>query len=418
MLALLILGAAKTFDRADHYDGLCPAIAAFDRFKGCEVNADIQIQKELCPPVNAVSRTCKGASAGRIPNEVTDWEGWQALGNIGFDIGFGRATMSRELCHYFNDISKKCESKSGIVTANPKEICDAMKPVVGRHWASMTQIYGTFCHAPRVLHVTQGEWSGFSYSQWSMVYNVLSFGIAGMGSGTIFFWLMISNVAPAFKPALAITGIVTFIATYHYFRIFNSWCDGFEVVYSGTFKEFIVLSSGLPFNDAYRYVDWLLTVPLLLIELILVMQLPSSEAYGKMWKLGVSSALMVSFGYPGELRDDPGARWFYWACAMVPFMYVLYELYFGLAEATTKQAPSVASLTASARYLTAISWLTYPFVYMIKGVGLGGPTATALEQVGYSIADVIAKAVFGVVIWGIAHAKSRLMEEEGLLSGK
>ena len=55
----------------------------------------------------------------------------------------------------------------------------------------------------------------------------------------------------------------------------------------------------------YRYVDWLLTVPLLLIELILVMQLPSEESSRKMWTLGCASGFMVAFGYPGEVRDDP-----------------------------------------------------------------------------------------------------------------
>ena len=122
--------------------------------------------------------------------------------------------------------------------------------------------------------------------------------------------------------------------------------------------RFVVNSTGLPFNDAYRYVDWLLTVPLLLIELILVMQLPAEESSRKMWTLGAASGFMVAFGYPGEVRDDPAGRWFYWAVSMCPFMYVLYELYFGLAEATKKHAPSVASLIASARYITAISWLT------------------------------------------------------------
>merc|ERR1711988_1021753 len=233
--------------------------------------------------------------------------------------------------------------------------------------------------------------------------------------GTLFSWLMIGNVAKPFKPALAITGIVTFIATYHYFRIFNSWNDSFVVFFKPSQNGYVVFPSGAPFNDAYRYVDWLLTVPLLLIELILVMQLPAEEASFKMWTLGSMSALMVAIGYPGEVGNDAAARWGYWAAAMVPFAYVLYELYFGLAEATKKQAPNVASLTAQARYLTAISWLTYPAVYMIKGVGLGGPTATTYEQVGYSIADVVAKAVFGCLIWGIAHEKSKLMAEEGLL---
>jgi len=245
-----------------------------------------------------------------------------------------------------------------------------------------------------------------------MVYNALSFGIAGMGSATIFFWLMIHNVAKPFKPALAITGIVTFIATYHYFRIFNSWCDAFSVQYDGKLGDFAVTSSGQPFNDAYRYVDWFLTVPLLLIELILVMQLPSGEASGKMWTLGLSSALMVALGYPGEIQDGPGARLQWWAAAMVPFMYVVYELVVGLSEATQRQIPRVASITSSARYLTAFSWLTYPAVYMIKGVGLSGASSTALEQVGYSLADVTAKAIFGVLIWRIAHEKTLAMEEE------
>merc|ERR1711966_415962 len=160
--------------------------------------------------------------------------------------------------------------------------------------------------------------------------------------------LMIHNVAKPFKPALAITGIVTFIATYHYFRIFNSWCDAFSVQYDGKLGDFAVTSSGQPFNDAYRYVDWFLTVPLLLIELILVMQLPSGGA----------------LGYPGEIQDGPGARLQWWAAAMVPFMYVVYELVVGLSEATQRQIPRVASITSSARYLTAFSWLTYPAVYM------------------------------------------------------
>ena len=59
-------------------------------------------------------------------------------------------------------------------------------------------------------------------------------------------------------------------------------------------NDYKVELTGLPFNDAYRYVDWLLTVPLLLIELILVMGLPAEETASKAWSLGVASAMMVS----------------------------------------------------------------------------------------------------------------------------
>merc|ERR1711985_183341 len=74
---------------------------------------------------------------------------------------------------------------------------------------------------------------------------------------------------------------------------------------------------------------------------------------------------------------------------------------------------SVSSLTLYARWLTIISWLTYPCVYIIKMLGISGVTATAGEQIGYSVADVVAKAVFGVLIWAIAAEKSKI-EEQGL----
>merc|ERR1712182_405 len=165
--------------------------------------------------------------------------------------------------------------------------------------------------------------------------------------------------------------------------------------------------SGQPFNDAYRYVDWLLTVPLLLIELVLVMGLSPEETASKAWTLGVASALMVALGYPGEVQNGPGARLQWWAFAMVPFCYVVYTLAVGLEEATQKMEPQIASVVRGARWLTIISWLTYPCVYLIK-TGLPGPTPTAEEQVGYSIADAVAKAVFGIMIWNVAATKSEV----------
>merc|ERR1711963_752694 len=103
---------------------------------------------------------------------------------------------------------------------------------------------------------------------------------------------------------------------------------------------------------------------------------------------------MVALGYPGEIQDD---------------LAVVYTLVVGLAAATSKQgSETVSSLISSARYLTVISWCTYPFVYIVKMLGLAGPTATTYEQVGYSVADVVAKAVFGVLIWAIASEKSKL----------
>merc|ERR1711865_341549 len=79
------------------------------------------------------------------------------------------------------------------------------------------------------------------------------------------------------------------------------------------------------------------------------------------------------------------------------------------------QAEAARGLIGHARLLTAVSWLTYPAVYIVKMLGINSATAMAAEQIGYSIADVVAKAVFGVLIWSIAVAKSDAMEKDSLL---
>merc|ERR1711920_708678 len=255
---------------------------------------------------------------------------------------------------------------------------------------------------------------GVTYGQWLAVYNTLSFGIAGMGAATIFFWIEMGSMHKKFRTALIITGLVTAIATYHYVRIFNSWNDAYAVA-AGPDGNYRVTLTGQPFNDAYRYVDWLLTVPLLLIELILVMGLPAAETADLGLKLGVSSAIMVALGYPGEIQDNPAGRWMWWGLAMLPFCYVVFTLVVGLGAATHKQPEAARGLVVKARYLTVVSWLTYPGVYIIKMMGISGATATCAEQIGYSVADVVAKAVFGVLIWAIAAAKSQAEANKSLL---
>ena len=107
--------------------------------------------------------------------------------------------------------------------------------------------------------------------EFDLVYNSLSFTLASMMASTLFFWLRLSSVHEKYKTAMTVTGLVTFIAAYHYIRIFNSWVDAYEFpAAAGGDGDSIAISdptlTGKPFNDAYRYMDWLLTVPLLLIE--------------------------------------------------------------------------------------------------------------------------------------------------------
>jgi len=255
--------------------------------------------------------------------------------------------------------------------------------------------------------------------QFDLVYNSLSFTLASMMASTIFFWLRLSSVHEKYKSAMTITGLVTFIAAYHYIRIFNSWTEAyaFAAAPDGVIGDPVI--TGQPFNDAYRYMDWLLTVPLLLIEIIFCMNLPQEEITSKAWSLGVSSGLMIILGYPGELiiEGDLSLRFIFWFLAMLPFLYVVYTLLVGLKGAIASEGnPAVAAMLSQVCWATVISWCTYPVVYLFPMLGFDGPKAVVAIQLGYCCSDIISKCGVGFLIYNITITKSAALS--GSLLGK
>ena len=111
-----------------------------------------------------------------------------------------------------------------------------------------------------------------------------------------------SRVLPKYRTALVMSSMVTFIAGYHYYRIFNS----FEESSVGDSVK-VGVGAGT-FNEAYRYVDWILTVPLLLVEVIAVLALAKEVSKPLITKLVPASAAMIALGYPGEISSDSGTK--------------------------------------------------------------------------------------------------------------
>ncbi|UAJ12225.1 bacteriorhodopsin-like [Polymorphobacter megasporae] len=242
--------------------------------------------------------------------------------------------------------------------------------------------------------------------QYTLVYNAFSFTLATMAAASIFLWMGRSQVSTSYKTALTISGLVTAIAAYHYFRIFNSW----ESAY--TLRNDALTATGFAFNDAYRYVDWLLTVPLLLIELILVMKLPQSETVSRSFRLGFAAVLMIGLGYPGEIAGDNATRALWGTLSTIPFIYIVWALFKGLGESINRQPENVRGLIKSARLLTFASWGFYPLVYMLPYTGLSGGAVTTGVQIGYTFADIISKVGLGILVYNIAVRKSAAERDE------
>merc|ERR1712113_86850 len=245
--------------------------------------------------------------------------------------------------------------------------------------------------------------------QYQAVYNVLSFSLASMMATTMYLWFRAFAVNDKYQSAVLISGLVTFIAAYHYIRIFNSWVDAYEYktgeLVNGAMELQAPTLTGVPFNDAYRYMDWLLTVPLLLIEILLVMKLDENVFHRKAWTLGLGSALMIVSGYYGELvvTGDLTPRWHCWFASMLFFLYIVYELLVGLASATNLETdPEVKSKIKVAQIMTVISWCTYPAVYLFPMLGINASSAVVSIQIGYCASDIIFKCGVGLLIYQIS----------------
>jgi len=248
--------------------------------------------------------------------------------------------------------------------------------------------------------------------QFDLVYNAFSLAIAAMGASFVYFLIQRTTLRPAFRLPVTISAVVVLIALYHYLRIFESWNAAF--VFDPIARTYTAGVEGtLPFNDGYRYVDWLLTVPLLLAELVLVMRLAAAPTRSLAARLGVAAVAMILLGYPGEIAPagdlfSLDARAVWGILSMIPFLYILYVLFTELGRAIARQPEEVRGILSGVRFLVVASWSFYPIAYVVPSLLQADPAlGEVLRQVGYSVADIVAKPVFGLVILAIATIKSR-----------
>lgn len=242
--------------------------------------------------------------------------------------------------------------------------------------------------------------------QWQTIINILSFGLISMLATTVYTLVAQQRVLPKYRNALVISSMVTFIAGYHYIQIFNSFKDA---TVEGSFNVMTDINAGTnAFNEGYRYVDWILTVPLLLVEVIAVLALAKEASKSLITRLVPASAAMIILGYPGEVSTVSGTKILWGVLSTLPFLYILYVLFVELGKSLDRQPEGVAATVGRLRMLLIATWGVYPIAYMLPLLGsdINDPNTFMWRQVGYTTADVLAKCLFGLTIYKIARMKS------------
>ena len=224
-----------------------------------------------------------------------------------------------------------------------------------------------------------GDFVGYSFWLISMA----------LAAATVFFLMESLRMGGKWATSLTVSALVTFIAAFHYFYMRDVW----------------VATGETP--TVYRYIDWLITVPLLMIEFYLILRAIANVSSGIFWRLTISTLIMLVGGYAGEVGYVN--VWLGFVVGMAGWFYILYEIFAGEAgKLSAEQAPeSVKSAFSTMRWIVTIGWAIYPLGYFYGYLATGDPGAAADSlNVIYNLADVLNKIAFGVIIWNVAVTES------------
>ena len=208
-----------------------------------------------------------------------------------------------------------------------------------------------------------------------------------MLASTVFFFVERNDVSGKWKTSLTVAGLVTVIAFWHYLRM-------------------IEMNAAGEATTVYRYVDWLITVPLQIVEFYLILVAVTAVTSALFWRLLGASLVMLVFGFLGEAGIFDATLGF--VIGMAGWIYIIYEVFSGEASKLAAGSGNKGGQFAfnTLRLILTAGWAIYPIGYFLGYLG-GGTDANTVNII-YNVADLVNKTAFGLAIW--AGAK---MDSEG-----
>ena len=204
---------------------------------------------------------------------------------------------------------------------------------------------------------------------------------AAMAAATVFFFAERSSVEGKWKTSLTVAGLICGIAFWHYLYMRGVWIDTGET------------------PTVFRYIDWLLTVPLQMVEFYLILAAVTAVASGLFWQLLLGSLVMLIFGFMGEAGIMAALPAF--VIGMLAWIYMIYVLYMGAGKAAVATtSASVQTAYNSMLLIIVVGWAIYPIGY-VAGYLMGAVDSSTLNLI-YNLADFVNKILFGLVIWKAA----------------
>ena len=215
-------------------------------------------------------------------------------------------------------------------------------------------------------------------------------GTMAMMAASAFFFLSLNSVDAKWRSSILVSGLITFIAAVHYMYMRDAHAAGDS-------------------TTVFRYVDWILTVPLMCDEFYLILKAAGATTK-HLKQLVVLSTIMLVTGFVGEAGLGNAALWGFFSGAA--YFIIVYMIKFGeLAKLAASAGGAVQSAHNTLVLFVIIGWAIYPLGYMI-GTGDGmwyefmtGLVAAENMDLIYNIGDSINKIGFGLVVYNLAVSK-------------
>ena len=240
--------------------------------------------------------------------------------------------------------------------------------------ASLLLVLPQFANA--AANLESGDFVGISFWLISMA----------LVASTAFFFLETQRVSAKWKTSLTVSGLVTLVAAVHYFYMRDVW-----------------ISTG-DTPTVYRYIDWLITVPLLMVEFYIILRAVGNASGGIFWRLMIGSLVMLVAGYMGEAGIMAAMPAF--IVGMLAWIYMIYELWAGEGKSACNTAsPAVQSAYNTMMWIIIVGWAIYPLGYASGYLVGDGSSAMNLNLI-YNLADFVNKILFGLIIWNVAVKES------------
>jgi len=242
-------------------------------------------------------------------------------------------------------------------------------------------------------------------------------GTVAMGAGTLYFWLMAGNVPKEYRSVMIVAGIITAVACFHYFRMSELYIEQVASLFDANGNRIEGAEIG-KFPTAYRYIDWLITVPLLVLEIPLLLNM-KGRGQNLFRTLVGASIVMLVFAWIAEESTIGGASWWInYLISCAAWLYIVFVLYTKASAEMKTAPPSIQKAIKILRLFILVGWTIYPVGFLMA---LLGPEGESIREMCYNVADVINKVFFGLVCFqgvkALTGADEGVTQADDLLTG-